>query len=106
MEWWELADPPWELTAYICKFAQALTENQVWIKTGGVAATVTVGPPPTLARPPDTSDGKSEVGTSNREDLPSPKQVLSKVLLSDKVEHVLDKGPWAATPAMHIGRSL
>jgi len=74
--------------------------NQEWIKTGGITDPMTLGPSSTLARPQDTSDSKSEVGMSDHEDLPSLKQVVSKVHLSDEVEHVLDKGLWATTPAM------
>ena len=53
--------------------------NQVWIKTGGVTAPMTIGPPLTVARPLDMSDGKSEVRTSDHEDLPALKQLVSKV---------------------------
>ena len=48
------------------------------------------------------SDSESEVGELDTE-LPMPKQLLSKVQLSDEVEHVLDKGQWAVTPATRIG---
>jgi len=77
--------------------------NQAWIKTGGIATPMTIGPPPTLARLLDVSNGESKVGTSNHEDLPSQKQLMSKVQLLDKVEHILDQGLWAATPAMCQG---
>ena len=58
--------------------------------------------PLTLPKLPTVSDGESEVGASDME-LPSPQQVVLKVRLSDDVEHILNKGPWAATPAVHWG---
>jgi len=64
------------------------------------SATMTVLSP--LPRPPAVSDGKSEVRASDVE-LPSPQQVVPKVRLSDDVEHILDKGAWASTPAVHQG---
>ena len=57
--------------------------------------------PPTDPTLPVPSDGESEVGASD-EELLTPKRLLSKVRLSDKVEHVLDKGAWATTPATHV----
>jgi len=84
----------------------ALEETQAWIMSGGIAKPVTAAPlwiiPPTDLTLPPPSDGESEVGASD-EELPTPKCLLSKVWLLDKVEHMLDKGPWAATPAMCIG---
>src|SRR5882672_7208569 len=47
---------------------------------------------------PAESDGESEVDYS-----PSPRPVQPKVLRSDQVRHKLDKGPWAATPAVREG---
>jgi len=44
--------------------------------------------------------GESEVGASD-EELLSPQQVVSKVWLTDDVEHMLDKGVWVATLATH-----
>ena len=58
--------------------------------------------PPTDPTLPAPSNGESEVSASDDE-LPTPKRLLSKVRWSDKVEHVLDKGAWATTPAMHVG---
>jgi len=79
---------------------------KTWIVTGRVAEPATVEPVktalPTNPTPLVRSNGKSEVGASN-EELPSPWQVVSKVGLSDEVEHILDKGVWVATPAMHQG---
>jgi len=57
---------------------------------------------PTNSDPSATSDGESEVGASD-EELPTPKRLLSKVRRSDEVEHVLDKGAWAMTPATCVG---
>ena len=74
--------------------------------SGGVAAPVVAAPlqnlPPTDPTLPAPSDGESEVGASN-EELPTPKHLLSEVWLSDKVEHVLDKGAWAITLATRVG---
>jgi len=74
---------------------------KAWIVTSGMAASVPVatGAP---APPNHTSDGESEVGVSDAE-LPTPQKHLSKVQQADEVEHVLDKGLWAATPATHWG---
>jgi len=58
--------------------------------------------PPTDPTLPAPSDGESEVGASD-EELPTPKRLLSKVRRSDEVEHVLDKGAWATTPATRVG---
>ena len=58
--------------------------------------------PPTTLMLSFPSDGKSKASTSDDE-LPTPKHLLPKVWLSDEVEHVLDKGQWAATLAMHMG---
>ena len=94
---WEHINPPWVLPNYISELAQALQVMNAWITTGGVAASetmVTDGPTP----PNNASDGKSEVGMSD-EELPTPQKVFSKVWQVDDVEHVLDKGVWAATPA-------
>src|SRR5882724_7054034 len=103
---WERADPPWELPKYVGEFARSLEETQVWIANGGVAAPVVVAPllnlPPTDPTLPAPSDGESEVGASD-EELPTPKRLLSKVRRSDEVEHVLDKGAWATTPATRVG---
>ena len=77
--------------------------NLEWIKNGGVADPVTMEPPLTLTRPQDMSDCESKVRMSDHEEPLSLHLVVSKVRLSDEVEHVLDKGVWAATPAMHQG---
>ena len=58
--------------------------------------------PPTDPTLPVPSDGESEVDALD-EELLTPKWLLSKVWWSDKVEHVLDKGAWAMTPATGIG---
>ena len=83
-----------------------LEETQAWIASGGVAAPVVVVPlrnlPPTDPTLPVPSDGESEVGASD-EELLTPKRLLSKVRWSDEVEHVLDKGAWAMTPATRVG---
>ena len=74
--------------------------------TGGVAAPATAAPlkiiPLTTLMPPAPSDGKSEVGGSNTEFL-MPKQLLSKVQQANDVEHMLNKGAWAAMPVTHGG---
>src|SRR5882724_9685724 len=84
---------------------QSLEETQAWIASGGVAAPVVMAPlwnlPPTDPTLPAPSDGESEVGALD-EELLTPKRLLSKVRRSDRVEHVLDKGVWATTPAMCI----
>ena len=48
------------------------------------------------------SEGVSEVEGSDDE-LPSLGQVTSKVQWLDQVKHMLDKGPWAGTPAVCQG---
>ena len=84
---------------------RSLEETQVWNVSGGVAAPVVMVPlqnlPPTDLTLPAPSNGESEVGAS-KEELPTPKHLLSKVWLSDEVEHMLDKGAWAMTLAMCI----
>ena len=98
---WEHVNPPWVLPDYIGELAQALQDMKAWIATGGIAALVSMatGAP----TPPDhASDGESKVGVSDVE-LPTPQKLLSKVQRADEVEHVLDKGLWAAMPAKHWG---
>src|SRR5882724_3571919 len=79
-----------------------LFKTQAWIMTGGIIANVVVATPPTLPQPVAHSDGESEVRISEGE-LPSPREVISKVRWSDDVEHVLNKGVWATTGAMRRG---
>ena len=97
---WEHVNPPWVLPNYVGKLAQALQDMKAWITTSEVAASATVVTVPTS--PNHASDGESEVGVSNKE-LPTPRKVLPKVRQTDEVEHVLDKGLWAAMPATHWG---
>jgi len=54
------------------------------------------------APPNHASDGESEVDVSDAE-LLTPQKLLSKVRRGNEVEHVLDKGLWAATPAKRWG---
>ena len=77
-----------------------------WIMTGVVAVPATaalpgIDPLPHM-QPLIPSDRESEVGGSDTE-LPMSKQLLSKVRQADNIEHMLDKGEWATTPAMHRG---
>jgi len=56
--------------------------------------------------PPDNMDeGKSKAPGSEgaQEELPTPHQLMPKVLQLDQVEHTLDKGAWATMPATHQG---
>ena len=76
----------------------ALQDTQAWITFGGIVKQVVVAAPLTLPRPLAASDGESKVGVSN-DKLPSPRWLISKVQCSDNVEHVLNKGVWAATGA-------
>ena len=98
--WWERVDPPWVLPDYVGELAQHLQTMKAWIATRGTMA----GDPPAPVK--NASDSESEVPGSEDappEELPSPCQLLPKVLQSDQVEHVLDKGAWAATLAIHQG---
>ena len=92
---WEQADPHWvppgSPPTYIGEFLWNIDINWTWIANG---ATMTVPLP--LPRPLVTSDGKSKVVPSDVE-LLFPQQVVLKVRLSDDMEHILDKGTWAAT---------
>jgi len=56
--------------------------------------------PPMITQLLAWSDSESKVDVSD-EDLPTPQRVLSKVQQEDDVDHVLDKGIWAAMPAKH-----
>jgi len=97
---WEDVDPPWVLPNYVGELAQHLQTMKAWIATRGTV----VGDPPAPVK--NASNGKSEVPGSEDappEDLPSPHQLLPKVLQSNQVEHVLNKGAWATTPAIHQG---
>jgi len=58
--------------------------------------------PPTLSQPQDVSNGELEIKASN-EALPSLQWIVPKVKLLDMVEHTLDKGVWAAMPAICWG---
>ena len=71
--------------------------NKAWISKGGPALLATVGAANEvpLAHP---SDGESKVIPSD-EALPSPWQVVPKVVWSDEVEHTLNKGALVVTPA-------
>ena len=75
--------------------------NKAWIAKGGQALLVTVGAAneDPLAH---LSDSESEVMLSD-EVLPSPWQVVPKVVQSDEFEYTLDKGAWVVTPAKHHG---
>ena len=93
---WEQVDPPWVLPNYVSELVQALEDTKAWIATSGVA-TLTVMVPNGPVPSDPASAGESKVGVSD-EELPTPHKVLSKVQQADDVEHVLDKGVWAATP--------
>jgi len=43
------------------------------------------------------------MATNKDEELPSPWQVVSKVQQLDDMKHILNKGPWEATPAVCQG---
>jgi len=49
-----------------------------------------------------TSNSKSKVEVL-KDMWPSPGPVVLKMVWLDKVQHTLDKGPWAATLAVHQG---
>ena len=89
------------LRNYVGELVQALQVTKAWIATSGVSTSATVVtdvPTP----PNNASDGESEVPGSEdtpQEELPTPCQLLPKMLQSDQVEHTLDKGAWAAMPA-------
>ena len=70
--------------------SQAVIESQAWVVAGGHAVEDTVRP--------TKSEGELEVDY-----FPSPHPVQPKVLQSNQVQHKLDKGPWAATPAVWEG---
>ena len=96
---WECADPLWDLPAYIGQFSRSLAVNQTWIMNGGTVAVPS--PPP---RPSAGSNCEPEVVAPDEdEEPPSPQLVVSKVQQSDDIKHVLNKGPWAATLAVHQG---
>ena len=95
---WEHTNPPWELPDYVGDLLWALQDMGAWIASSRIVKQVVVVSPPTLPQPPAPSDGKSEVGVSDKE-LPSPQQLILKVKQSDEVEHTLDKGLWAGTGA-------
>ena len=60
---------------------------------------VTVTSP--LPRLSASSNGESKVmAPEEDEELPSLQQVVLKVQQSDDMKHVLNKGPWMATPAV------
>ena len=99
---WERVDPPWELPDYVSDLAQALQVTNAWIASGGIIGQVVVVDPQALPQPSVLSEGESEVRTSD-EECPSSCQPVSKVWQSDDVEHILDKGVWAATGAKHKG---
>ena len=94
------------LSDYIGNFGWDLKETQAWIVAGGFTAPVTDVPPQIVPlielMQPAPSDGESEVSGSD-EELPTLKQLLSKVKRADNIEHVLDKGAWATMPMTHWG---
>ena len=79
---WEWADPPWKLPTYVSDFVWDLLAMKTWIMNGGIAEPMTVGPPATAPLtnpgPLAVSEGKSEVGASNKE-LLSLQSLVSKV---------------------------
>ena len=95
------------LPDYACDFSQRLVAAQSWIEKGGPnPSTSTATLPPFdvtvgLTQPTDhaASDGESEIDISVGE-LPSPRGLLPKVRCDDQVRITLDKGNWAATPAV------
>ena len=101
------------LPDYVRDFSQRLVAAQSWIEKGGPdpntsMATlppfdVTVG----LTQPTNhaASDDKSEIDVSVGE-LPSPRGLLPKVRRDDQVRIALDKGNWAATPAVRQGAKI
>jgi len=96
---WEHTNSPWDLPAYFGQFSCSLAVNWTWITNGG---SITVpSPPPRLAA---SSEDESEVVAPDEdEELPSLQQVVLKVQQSDDMKHVLNKGPWVATPVVHQG---
>jgi len=74
----------------VADLAHAVVESQAWIVTRGLVVD-------NIVRPAE-SNGELEVDY-----LLSPHLVQPKVLWSDQVQHKLDKGPWAATPAVQEG---
>ena len=98
---WECINPTWVLRDYVGELAQALQVTKAWIVTSGVAASTTVVTD-VPAHANNASDSESEVPGSEdtpQEELPTPCQLLPKMLQSDQVEHTIDKGVWAAMPA-------
>ena len=101
------------LPDYIRDFSQRLVAAQSWIEKGGPDPSasmatlppfdVTVG----LTQPTDhaVSNGESEIDVSVGE-LPSPRGLLPKVHRDDQVRITLDKGNWAATPAVRQGAKI
>ena len=78
--------------------------NKAWISQGGPTLLVTVGA--TVKGPlAHQSKGESKVVPSD-EDLPMPQCLVPKVVQLDDIEHTLNKGAWAMTPAKHRGGQI
>ena len=98
---WEHIYPPWVLPDYVTELAQALQVMKAWIATGGVSNSetmVTDVPAPTN----NMDEGKYKAPGSEgvpQDELPTPHQLVPKVLQLDQVEHTLDKGAWETMPA-------
>ena len=102
---WEQVNLPWELPNYIGELAQALQATKAWIAMGGVPDSATVVT--NMITPHNNADeGKSKAPGSEgapQEELLTLHWLVPKVLQLDQVEHTLDKGAWATTPATHQG---
>ena len=90
------------LPNYVSELGKPLQATNACITTGGTAASATIAT--NVPAPPNhTSDSKSEapgMEDTPQEELLTPHWLVPKVLQSDQVCHTLDKGAWAATPAM------
>ena len=103
---WEAAEGG--LPSYVNEYARRLLATQAWIDQGGPdpttnvpLASATPGPqPPTV---PAISDGESEVDATEDGSGGQERPVVSKVQATDLIRHALDKGQWAATPAVRQG---
>ena len=70
-----------------------------------VGLPTTVGMTPSPVSPTDlaASNGKSEVNEADPGSGVEEQPVVSKVRAQDLVRHILDKGQWLETPAVHQG---
>ena len=93
------------LPEYIGDFVKCLLAAQAWINKGGPTTGSSVGVTTGPMRPTEqaVSEGESEVDATDHGSGDERLAIVPKVRAQDLIRHVLDKGQWTETPAVHQG---